>query len=106
MRAGGVFENKKHYQCPNDQSKDQRYREKYFPEALRARDARILYGERLVAERKNDMDWEVPELVHERPFYYDVLECKPFLFTSVEAHVRIQIHFLTTFLRGDGNCGS
>ena len=47
-----------------------------FEKLFGGRDARILNGDRLSAERKIYMDWEVSELGHKRPFYYDVLEGK------------------------------
>ena len=61
MRARGVYEIKRHYQSANHLRQDQRYREQYFPEAVRGKDARILYADRLAAEPKAYMDWEVPE---------------------------------------------
>ena len=39
---------------------------------------------------------------YRRPFYYDVLEGNPFMFTSVEYRIRIQLQLMTTFLRGGG----
>ena len=47
-----------------------------------------------------ELDW--PELSHKRPFYYDVLEGKPFTFTTEEDRVRIQINFLMIFLESGG----
>ena len=102
MRARGLYEIKRHYQSANHLRKDQRYRAKKNPEAVRRVDAQILYGDRLVAERMIYMDWEVPGLGHQQPFYNDVLEAKPFLFTSVLDRLRIQIQLLTTFVRGGG----
>ena len=69
---------------------------------MRGRDARILHGERLVAEQEIYMDWEVPEVDRKRPFCCDVLEGKPFMFRSVEDWTRIELHVLTVFLRVGG----
>ena len=41
----------------------------------------------------------MPELDFKRPFYYDVLEGKPFTFTTEESRVQIQINLRTTFLK-------
>ena len=48
------------------------------------------------------MDLDVPDLDFKRPFYYDVLEGKPFAFTTEESRVRIQINLLITFLKSGG----
>ena len=48
------------------------------------------------------MDLDAPDLDFKRPFYYDVLEGKPFTFTSEESRVRIQINILMTFLENGG----
>ena len=48
------------------------------------------------------MDLDVPDLDFRRPFYYDVLEGKPFTFTTEESRVRIQINLLMTFLKSGG----
>ena len=58
----------------------------------------MLHGSGLAAEREINMDWEVPEMDHKRPFHYDVVESKLFVFTNVEGGVRIQIQLLITFL--------
>ena len=39
---------------------------------------------------------------HKWPFHYDVVEGKPFLFTSDEDWIRIPIQLLTTFLKAGG----
>ena len=46
------------------------------------------------------MHLDVPELDHKRPFYYDVVEVKPFNFTSASSRILIQIELLLIFLRG------
>ena len=48
------------------------------------------------------MHLDVPELDHKRPFYYDVVEVKPFTFTSASSRTLIQIELLLIFLRGGG----
>ena len=40
----------------------------------------------------------MPDLCYKRPFYYDVIEGKPFTFTCI----RIQIELLLTFLKSGG----
>ena len=44
------------------------------------------------------MELDVPDLCYKRPFYYDVIEGKPFTFTCI----RIQIELLLTFLKSGG----
>ena len=48
------------------------------------------------------MELDLPELSHKRPFYYDVLEGKPFTFTTEDDRIRIQINLLTIFLKSGG----
>ena len=48
------------------------------------------------------MELDVPDLEFKKPFYYDVLEGKPFTFTSEESRVRIQNNLLMTFLKSGG----
>ena len=48
------------------------------------------------------MELDVPDLDFKRPFYYDVLEGKPFTLTTEEPRVRIQINLLMTFLKSGG----
>ena len=48
------------------------------------------------------MDLDVHNLDCKMPFYYDVLEGKPFTFTTEESRVRIQINLLMTFLKSGG----
>ena len=50
------------------------------------------------------MELDLPDLSHKRPFYYHVLESKPFSFTTEEARIRIQINLLTIFLKSGGQC--
>ena len=48
------------------------------------------------------MHLEVPELNHKRSFFYDVVEEKPFTFTTASSRTLIQIELLLSFLRGGG----
>ena len=48
------------------------------------------------------MHLEVPELNHERPFYYDIIKGKPFTFISASWRILIQIELLLIFLGGGG----
>ena len=48
------------------------------------------------------MHLELPEMDQKRPFYYDVTEGKPFIFTSANSRTTIQIELLLVFLRGGG----
>ena len=48
------------------------------------------------------MHLEVPALYHERSFYYDVIEEKPFTFTSAISRTLIQVELFLIFLRGGG----
>ena len=102
MRMRGLYELKRHFQRDCYFRADQRLREKICPGKVRGRDGRVLYGSRLEAEREVYMELELPELSHKRPFYYDVLEGKPFTFTTEEDRIRIQINFLTIFLKSGG----
>ena len=102
MRTRGLYELKRHYQRDCHFRADQRFREKHCPGNVRGRDGRVLYGSKLEAEREVYMELDVPDLDFKRPFYYDVLEGKPFAFTSEESRVRIQINLLVTFLKSEG----
>ena len=62
----------------------------------------MLYGERLAAEWQVHMNCELHGMDQKKPFYYDVVEGKPFVFTNGEDRVRIQLQFVTTFLKGGG----
>ena len=62
----------------------------------------MLYGARPVAKRQVYMICEVPEMDHKKLFFYDVVERKPFVFTSGKDCVRFQLHLLKTFLKGGG----
>ena len=51
MCSCGVYEIKRHYQSVGYLRKDQRYRDRYFSGVLRGKEARVLHGEYLPAER-------------------------------------------------------
>ena len=102
MSARGVCEVKRHYRCPNHLHPDQQFRNKCFAQAVKRKDARFLRGNQIVAERKIYIDWQVLEMDQKCPFHHDVLEGRPFMFTRVVDWVRIQLHVLTTLLRGGG----
>ena len=48
------------------------------------------------------MRFDVPELDHKLLYYYDVVEGKPFAFTSEYDRTSIQLHLLMTLLRSGG----
>ena len=102
MRTQGLHELKRHFQRDCHFRADQRFREKYCPGKVRGRDGRVLYGSELEAEREFYMELDVPDLDIKWPFSYDVLEGKPFTFTTEESRVRIQINMLMTFLKSGG----
>ena len=102
MRSRGLYELKRHFQREHHLRADQRCRARYHPSKVRGSDGRTLYGSKLEAERELFMHLDVPELDHKRPFYYDVVEGKPFTFTSATSRTLIQIELLLIFLRGGG----
>ena len=102
MKSRGLYELKRHYQREHHLRADQRFRARYHPSKVRGSDGRTLYGSKLEAEEELFMHLDVPELDHKRPFYYDVVEGKPFTFTSANSWTLIQIELLLIFLRGGG----
>ena len=102
MRTRGLYELKRHFQRACHFRADQRFREKHCPGKVRGRDGRVLYGSTLEAEREFYMELDVPDLDFKRPFHFEVLEGKPFIFTTEESRVRIQINLLMTFLKSGG----
>ena len=97
-----LYELNRHFQRDCRFRADQRFREMYCPGKVRGRDGRVLYGSRLEAERECYMELDVPDLDFKRPFYYDVSEGQPLLFTTQEPRVRIQINSIATFLKSGG----
>ena len=102
MKSRGLYELKRHFQREHHLRADQRFRARYHPSQVRGSDGRTLYGSMLEAKKELFMQLDVPELVHKRPFYYDVVEGKPFTFTTVSSPTLIQIELLLIFLRGGG----
>ena len=102
MKSRGLYELKRNFQREHHLMADQKFRARYHPSKIRGSDGRPLYGSKLEAEKELFMHLDVPELDHKRPFYYDVVEGKPFIFTSTSSRVLIQIELLLIFLRGGG----
>ena len=102
MKSRGLYELKRHFQWEHHLRADQRFRARYYPSKVRGSDGRTLYGSKLEAEKELFMHLDVPELDHKRPSYYDVVEGKPFTFTSASSRTLIQIELLLIFLRGGG----
>ena len=76
---------------------------KFFcPATVRGKHARLLRGDRLIAELEHYMDSEIPDMDLKRLIFYDALKGKPFAFTSVKDRVPIQIQLLMTLLKGSG----
>ena len=102
MRSHRIYEIKRRFESACHLCQNQRFLELYFLDAGRGKDARVLYGARLDDERRTYMDFEIPTVDHKRPFYHNVVEGKPFMFTREEVRVKIQLQLLSTFLGGDG----
>ena len=51
-KSRGLYQLKEHYQRDCHLRIDQRFRERYCPEKVRGRDARVLYGVKLEKERE------------------------------------------------------
>ena len=102
MKSRGLYELKRHFQREHLLRADQRFRARYHPSKVRGSDGRTLYGSMLEAEKELLMHLDVPQLDHKRPFYYDVVEGKPFTFATASSRTLIQIELLLIFLRGGG----
>ena len=102
MKSRGLYELKRHFQREHHLRADQRFRARYHPSKIRGSDGRTLYGSKLEAEKELSMHLDVPQVDHKHPFYYDVVEGKPFIFTSASSRTLIQIELLLIFLRGGG----
>ena len=102
-KTRGLYELKGPFQRDCHFRADQRLRDKICPGKVRGRDGRVLYESKLKAERDLYMEVDLRNLSHKRPFYYDVLEGKPFTFTTEEARIRIQNNLLITFLKNGGH---
>ena len=92
MKTRGLYELKRHFQRDCHFRVDQLLMEKICPGKVRGRGRRVLYGSKLEAEREVYMELDLPELSHKRPFCYDVLEGKPFTFTTEGERIRIQVN--------------
>ena len=68
VRSAGVYEIKRRCQSKYHLRQDRRYRDRYFTDAVRRKDAHVLYGERLAAEREVYVDYVMPGKDHKRPF--------------------------------------
>ena len=102
MNSWGLYELKRHFQREHHLRADQRFRARYHPSKVRGSDGRTLYGSRLEAEKELFMHLDVPELDHKHPFYYDVVEGKPFTFATASSRTLIQIELFLIFLRRGG----
>ena len=102
MKSRGLYALKRHFQREHHLRADQRFRARYHPSKLRGSDGRTLYGSKLETQKELFMHLDVPELDHKRPFYYDVVEGKPFTFTSASSRTLIRIELLLIFLRWGG----
>ena len=102
MNSRGLYELKRHFQREHHLRADQRFHARYHPSKVRGSDGRTLYESKLEAEKELFMHLDLPELDHKRPFYYDVVERKPFTFTLVNSRTLIEIELLLIFLRGGG----
>ena len=91
MKSRGLYELKKHYQRDCYLRIDQRFRESCCPGKVRGRDARVFYGAKLEEAREQYMELDVPDLCYRRSFYQDVIESKPFIFTTESTRIRIHI---------------
>ena len=102
MKSRGLCESKRHYQRDCHLRNDQRFREKCCPGKVRERNAQVLYGVKLEKERQQYMELDVPDLCYKRPFSHDVVEGKPFIFTTESSRIRIQIELLLKFFEIGG----
>ena len=102
MISRELYELKRHFQREHHLRADQRFRARYHPSKVRGSDGRTLYGSKLEAEKELFMHLDVQELDHKRPFYYGVVEGKPFTFTTASSRTLIEIELLLIFLRGGG----
>ena len=70
---------------------------------MRGKDPTVLHGNCLSAEREIYIDWEVTEVDQNWHLYFDVVEGKPFVLTSVEDWIWIQFQLMGTVLKGGGH---
>ena len=103
LKSWGLGELKQHFQREHHLRAVQRFRARVHSSKVRGSHGRSFYGSKLEAETELFMHSEVPQLDHKRPFYYDAIEGKPFIFTSANSRTPIQIELLLVFLRGGGH---
>ena len=72
---------------------NQRYRDRVFPEAMRKKNANVLYGAQSAVEREMYMDCEVPEMGYKRLFYHDVVEKNVWVRLVLGLKLQIRSHF-------------
>ena len=97
-----MYELKRLYQRDCHLRIDQRFRERFCLGEVRGKDARVLYGVKLEKELEEYMGFDVPDLCYKRPFYNDMIEAKPFTFTTESTPIRIQVVLLLIFLKSGG----
>ena len=102
MKSWGLYEWKRPFQREHHFRADQKFRARYHPSEVRGSDGCTLYGSKLETEKELFMLLDMPEMDHRRPFYYYVIEGKPFTFTSASSRTLIKIELLLIFLRGGG----
>ena len=99
MRSRGLYVLKRQYHRDYHLRIDPQTWEQYFPGHIPGRYPRVLYGKNLGAEGEQYMDLNVLDLSHRRPLYYDVVERKPFTFTTESIRKSIQFESFLTFLK-------
>ena len=103
MKSRRLYDLKKHFQRNHHSRAYQRFfRAWYHHTKLRGLDRPTLYGSKLKVEKELFMGLDVPHLDHKLPFYYDVIDRKPFNFTSKSSGVLTQMELLLIFLKGGG----
>ena len=95
------YELKRHFQRDCHFWANRHFREKYCPGKVRG-DGRVFYVWRLEAEREFYLELDVPDLDFRGPSDYDMLEGKPFTFTTEDSRVLIQVNLLVTFSKSGG----
>ena len=102
MASRGMSELKRNFERDHPLGADQRYRKKSFLQTVLDKNDHVLHGEKLEDARGKYKNFDVPALDHKRLYHYDVVEGKPFAFTSESEKTGIQIHLLMTLLRSGG----
>ena len=81
---------------------DQQFRARYHLSKVSGSVGRTLFGTKLEIGKELFMHSDVPDLHHRRPIQYDVMEGKPFTFTSKSSRVLTNIEFLLIYQK---RCG-